>query len=80
VTEQLPGLIRADRALERRKQYIQQHWGDLKSASVEPDDDASKARWLGYQAGRATEIRSGVESGSAGQTEALPTGETKLLG
>ena len=79
LTEQQPGLIRADRALERRKQYIQQHWGDLKSASVEPDDDASKARWLGYQAGRATEIRSGVEGGSADPTEALPTGETKLL-
>lgn len=79
LTEQQPGLIRVERALARRNQYIQQHWGDLKSSSIEPDGDAAKAKWLGYQAGRATEIRSGVEGGSADPTEALPTGETKLL-
>jgi hypothetical protein len=76
---QEPGLIKIERALERRKQYIQQHWGDLLSSSVEPDDDAAMARWKGFQAGRATEIRSGVEGGSASQTEELPTGSIKLL-
>ena len=63
----------------RRNQYIAEHFGDLSSDSAKPDNDSAEARYRGWRAGRETEINSGVEGGSAGMTEVLPIGETKLL-
>ena len=76
---QQAGIIRADRALARRNQYIAEHFGELDSESVKPDGDAAQARYRGWLAGRATEIRSGVK-GSDGCDQSLsPITETKLL-
>jgi hypothetical protein len=75
--EQQPGVIRVDHSLTRRDQYIQQHWGKLAMDSVEPDCDAEKAKWAGYQAGLDTEIHSGVKGSDA--PEAVGAGGVKLL-
>jgi hypothetical protein len=75
--EQQPGLIRAERSLIRRNDYIRDHWGELKQTSVAPDNDSAQARYRGYLAGRNTEIRSGVNG-----TETAPAvgaGGVKLL-
>lgn len=61
LTEQAPGLIKADRALVCRNKYIQEHWGDLQSNDVKPDGDAAAARYAGYIAGQQTEIRSSMK-------------------
>lgn len=61
-TVQQPGIIAVDRRLARRENYIKQHFGELDSKPVAPDGDASKAKWLGYVAGQATEIRPAVET------------------
>lgn len=57
---QEPGLVAVDRRLQRRKDYIKENFGGLTSHSVVPGSDASKSRHAGYLAGRATEIRKGV--------------------
>jgi hypothetical protein len=74
--KQEPGILTVDHALARRNQYIEKHW-NLISDNVEPDGDADKAKWAGYQAGLETEIRGGVNG-----TEAAPAvgvGGMKLL-
>lgn len=74
--KQEPGIIAVDHSLARRNQYIKKHW-NLVSDSVEPDGDAAKAKWAGYQAGLETEIRGGMNG-----TEAAPAvgnGAVKLL-
>ncbi len=58
---QEPGLIRVDRQLARRNQYVQERWGELAKESCTPDGDADKALHRGYIAGQETEIRSGVK-------------------
>jgi hypothetical protein len=62
---QEPGLIRVDRQLQRRKDYIQQHFGPFNSNSVEPDDEATAARMAGFIAGQKTEICQGVNGAEA---------------
>jgi hypothetical protein len=75
--EQVPGVVKIDHALQRRTNYIDLRW-KLETKSAAPADDAAKARWLGYLAGRQTEIRSGV-SGKASDVGALQNGGVKLL-
>lgn len=75
--EQPAGIVLAGRGLIRRDQYIAERW-ELKSCDVEPDGDASAARWAGFVAGKETEIRSGVKAGASAQ-EMPPTSQTKLL-
>jgi hypothetical protein len=71
-----PGLVKVDRQLQRRKDYIDKHFGKLSSASVEPDDDAKAARWSGFLAGQKTEIRSGVNGSKP--SEKLTSGALQL--
>lgn len=52
--------VPVDRGLERRKAYVEEHFGKLDQASIEPNGDAEAAKWRGYLAGRQTEIRKGV--------------------
>lgn len=56
------GLVPVDRALARRDKYIAENFGTLKDTDMTVTGDAEKAKWAGYQAGRATEIRSGLGS------------------
>lgn len=58
---QTPGIIQVDRQLSRRKQYVQEHFGELTHEDAGPDRDSDKARWRGYVAGQETEINSGVK-------------------
>lgn len=60
--EQL-GIVPVNRALERRKDYIAQHFGRLEGVDMQPDGDANEAKWRGYCAGRDTEIRPAVANG-----------------
>jgi len=78
VVEQQPGLVRTERALARRNEYIGQHFGELKSQSLKPDGDAAQARYRGWLAGRATEINSGVKD-AAGKAQALPSAQEGRL-
>ena len=68
------GLVAVDRAVARRNTYMEQ-FGKTTSKSTEPDGDASAAKWAGYQAGRETEIRKGVNGASEQAAEQLGTGE-----
>lgn len=43
-----------------RRDYVAKHFGELESHDVEPDTDATVAKWKGFQAGRETEIRPAV--------------------
>lgn len=54
------GLIRIERALARRRQYLDR-FGKMSSNQVCSDNEASQARWQGYLAGRDTEIRPAVK-------------------
>ena len=76
---QQAGIIRADRALARRNQYIAEHFGELDSESVKPDGDAAQARYRGWLAGRATVINSGVKDAAGANQALVPTEGTKLL-
>ncbi|HXI72322.1 MAG TPA: DUF2786 domain-containing protein [Verrucomicrobiae bacterium] len=78
VTDQQPGLVRTERSLARRNEYISQHFGELNSSSAKPDGDAAQARQRGWLAGRATEINSGVKD-AAGKTQALPIVQEERL-
>lgn len=73
------GIIRADRALARRNEYITQQFGKWGSKSVRPDGDAAAARRRGWLAGQATEIHSGVDGAANNKQTLSPIGETKLL-
>ncbi len=77
--EQMPGIVKTDRQLQRRNQYIEQHWGKLNETSVEPDGDATEAKHRGWLAGKQTEIRSGVKGGEAGADFLPAGGERRLL-
>lgn len=55
-------LMRFERALLRRDQYIAARW-EVTSNKASPDDDSAKARYRGWLAGRDTEIHSGVKGG-----------------
>lgn len=73
------GIVRAERGLARRNQYISEHFGELGGQDAKPESDSAAARHRGWLAGRATEIRSGVKD-AAGNDQALPATEgTRLL-
>lgn len=55
-----PGLVPVNRALDLRRHYIARHFGELESQDMQPDGAAEAAKWKGYAAGRATEIRAGL--------------------
>jgi hypothetical protein len=74
---QQPGIVQLDRHLVRRTQYIGEHFGKLTTTSVEPDTDSDAAKLRGWQAGRQTEIHSGVNNKTA--DEVLNFGGVKLL-
>lgn len=57
---QQPGIVPVNHALARRNDYIAKLFGKLAGTDVKPDGDADKAEHLGWLAGRATEIRSGL--------------------
>jgi hypothetical protein len=63
------GLIFIGRQVALRKEYMGAHFGRLKEYSTAPDGDAEAAKYAGYVAGRATEIRSGI--GSSGRATLL---------
>jgi hypothetical protein len=73
------GIVRAERGLARRNQYIAEHWGELGSTSAKPDTDSAAARHRGWLAGRATEIHSGVKDATANNQGLPATAETKML-
>lgn len=57
------GLILVSRAIDRRRNYIEKHFGKMKSSSAAPDHGADQSYYRGYLAGQATNIRPAVESG-----------------
>ncbi len=57
-----PGLILLGRELLRRDEYLKKNFGKLGEADTTPDCDATEAKNAGFQAGLATEIRSGISS------------------
>jgi hypothetical protein len=63
------GIILLDRQVALRKAYTQSTFGATESYNAEPDGDAEAAKYAGYAAGRATEIRSGI--GRSGQATLL---------
>lgn len=65
------GLVAVDRALDRRNRYIAARYGNLSGVDMEPDGDADAAKRAGFAAGRATEIRAGVQGGHATNRLAL---------
>jgi hypothetical protein len=77
------GLVLVGRAVALRKAYVDKTWPNNKDVDLKTDDsDASAARWAGLQAGRNTEIRSGVGDGNAPAARPqLPpaTGQLALL-
>ena len=73
------GVVRAERGLARRNQYITEHFGELGSTSAKPDSDSAAARHRGWLAGRATEIHSGVKGAEGGNQGLEAATETKLL-
>lgn len=60
---QQAGIVLAD----RKRDYVAKHFGEMKSESVEPDGDAQAAKYAGWLAGRATEIRPAVTGGPEGR-------------
>lgn len=62
-----PGLIRIERAIQRRNQYLAQ-FGKITERHMGSDSNADQARYRGYLAGQDTEIRSGLrDRNAAGQ-------------
>lgn len=61
------GLIRLEKSLVRRNEYIKERWGDLNSKSVKPENESSAALDRGWRAGRETEIRQGVTNAAVKQ-------------
>lgn len=55
-------LIFIGRQVALRKEYMRSNFGETESESTTPDGDADAAKYAGYIAGRATEIRSGIGS------------------
>ncbi len=72
-----PGIVAVDRQLQRRRDYIAAHFGELESQSAAPGNAAAAARYAGYLAGQRTEIRSGVP-GNASASQLANT--TRQLG
>jgi hypothetical protein len=68
-----PGLVRLERAVERRKLYMEQTFGATTTQDSTPDSDAEAAKYAGYLAGRDTEIRSGVKDAATAAAERLGT-------
>lgn len=63
------GLIFIGRQVALRQEYMRSSFGETKESDAKPDGDAEAAHYVGYLAGRATEIRSGI--GSSGQARLL---------
>lgn len=54
------GLVHVGNALQRRRDYMQENFGDTTTEDHHTDHDADAARCRGFLAGRETEIRSGM--------------------
>ncbi len=54
------GLVLISRGLARRDDYMKKTFGDVGNHSITPDGDATASKNAGFQAGLATEIRSGL--------------------
>jgi len=65
-------VLRLDRALVLRRDYMKEHFGDTTEKSYESDSDALAARHAGFIAGQQTEVRPGVKAGAENKTPALP--------
>lgn len=76
------------RALQRRKDYIAENFGEMESKSTAPDRDSETAKYRGWVAGRETNIRKGVNGAPAARERidaprpalpAPPAGQMQLL-
>lgn len=62
-----PGLIRIEKAVALRKDYMKQKWGEVESTSVKPDGNSDVSKKIGFLVGLRTEIRPAVKGASGPQ-------------
>lgn len=70
-------VLRLDRAVVLRQDYMKKNFGETTEKSYKSDDDAKAARYAGYVAGTQTEIRPGVKASDEKKPLALPPPSAK---